>query len=224
MLRRRDFAASVALKVCASAMQPRGPIFHVIDLMIHLSIVSDPSDGLDCQWRLAMPKTVQIDDDAYEFARRDADFGEDFSAYLRRKLGIAPRQNGAPRGGAAADPSTARLAEAQGALRRCIAEQALHRRNPTDHYLSLLSAAYKDKGADFEKVLALTGRRRKYFGRSSEEIEKSGTSTHPRQIPDSPYWALTNADTDQKREMLTGALRVLGYSSDDIEAAVQSVA
>lgn len=46
-----------------------------------------------------------------------------------------------------------------------------------------------------------------------------GKSTHPRQIPNSPYWVMTNADTDQKKEMLSRALTVLGYDQDVVQRA-----
>ena len=71
-------------------------------------------------------------------------------------------------------------------------------KRPTDQFLKILGFVYNQDPAKFEKVLAVKGRRRRYFGHSREEIEKSGKSTHPRSIPGSGYWAMTNADTLQK--------------------------
>jgi hypothetical protein len=49
----------------------------------------------------------------------------------------------------------------------------------------------------------------RYFGKSREEIERSGTSTQPRNIPGSPYWVMTNSPTHQKKQMLRDALKLL---------------
>ncbi|MBI3210142.1 MAG: hypothetical protein HYZ37_14750 [Candidatus Solibacter usitatus] len=95
--------------------------------------------------------------------------------------------------------------------------------NSTDKYLLILGFVHKEKQGEFEKVLGVTGRRRRYFGCSSEEIDGSGTSTHPRLIPNSGYWAMTNADTNQKCEMLRKVLEVFGYSPAEIKAAVSAI-
>ena len=62
-----------------------------------------------------------------------------------------------------------------------------------------------------------------YFARSREEIEKSGNSTQPRSIPGTPFWAMTNSPTPQKREMLKDALRLLGYSQAAISSAAATI-
>jgi negative modulator of initiation of replication len=89
--------------------------------------------------------------------------------------------------------------------------------------LSILGFAYKERPQAFEKVLEIGGRRRRYFGRSQQEIISSGRSTHPKKIPGAPFWVMTNADTRQKCDMLRQTLRVLGYSDDDIRAADNAV-
>jgi negative regulator of replication initiation len=104
-----------------------------------------------------------------------------------------------------------------------IADKVFLCKNGTDKYLGILSFAFKDKGEKFDELLKLSGRRRAFFGRSREQIEMSGTSTHPRPIPGSGYWAMTNADSTQKRQMLTKALRVLGYPPEEIQAAAKII-
>lgn len=112
------------------------------------------------------------------------------------------------------------------ALRQFVTDPALLCRNTTERYLAILGFANREKQEKFAKVLGVSGRRRKYFAASREEIEKSGTSTHPHPIPgsDNKYWAMTNADTIQKREMLSKALQVLEYSPAEIEAASKAIA
>lgn len=109
-------------------------------------------------------------------------------------------------------------------LMRFIANAAFRRRNATNQFLGILGFAFGEHSAEFDKVLdEVSGRSRKYFGRSAEEIKESGTSTHPRPIPGSPFWAMTNADTRQKRDVLTRVLEVLGYSREEILAADRAI-
>ena len=104
-----------------------------------------------------------------------------------------------------------------------IAEDASWRRNATEKFLHILGFAFQEDPAKFEKLLEISGRRRKYFGRSKEDIEQSGRNPHPRPIYGSGYWAMTNADTRLKRDILRRALEVLGYSPDEIRTAVQAL-
>jgi negative modulator of initiation of replication len=92
-----------------------------------------------------------------------------------------------------------------------------------DKFLYFLSVAYSQKRGEFEKILAIQGRDRKYFAKSKEEIENSGQSTQPRNIPGSPYWVMTNSPTTQKRQMLRDALSLLGYSETAISAAAGTI-
>lgn len=92
-----------------------------------------------------------------------------------------------------------------------------------DKFLYFLGAAYSQKRGEFETVLAIQGRDRKYFAKSEGEIENSGQSTQPRNIPGSPYWVMTNSPTPQKRQMLRDALSLLGYSETAISAAVGTI-
>jgi negative modulator of initiation of replication len=90
--------------------------------------------------------------------------------------------------------------------------------------LGILSFAYKQKSEAFERVLSLPGgRSRKLFGRSQQEVENSGTSTHPKQIPGTPYWVLTNSDTLHKRDTLMAVLRALDYGSEVVSEAGESL-
>ena len=43
------------------------------------------------------------------------------------------------------------------------------------------------------------------------------SSTKPSQIPDSPFWVITNSNTTRKKMMLTKVAIALGYSDDDAE-------
>ena len=179
-----------------------------------------------------MPRTVEIDDDIYEFLRQNVRaFRETESTVLRRLLNLPnakpptllPPPGARPSLGASPAGQPPPPVDHPSPLMRFVADLSFRDRNATDKFLGILGFAYKEDPARFEKVIEIWGRSRKYFGRSREEIEKSGTSTHPRPIPGSEYWVMTNADTRQKCDMLKRALKVLGYSAEDIQAADNAI-
>jgi hypothetical protein len=114
---------------------------------------------------------------------------------------------------------------ADSALLAVIAERAFIFLNPSDRYLKILSAACKEKGEDAfgELCTRLKGRRRKWFGRSSESIAKYGKSTNPQQIPETPFWAMMNASSDAKRKILEKALSILGYRPEEIAKIIRTI-
>ena len=55
-----------------------------------------------------------------------------------------------------------------------------------------------------------------YFADNEDALAESGSSTKPREIPNSPYWVITNSNTTRKKMMLTEVSLALGY---DLKAA-----
>lgn len=171
---------------------------------------------------MTMPPLVDIEPDVYAFLRtRVRDFNETVSSVLRRELSLptpstptGTKPSPAP---TAADVAPAAaptpLAQFIGGLR------GRYRRTATARFLAILGFIHEQDPKAFEKVLQIGGRTRKYFGRSRQDIAGAGTSTHPRQIPGCDYWVMTNADTNQKRDMLRQVLKLLGYVPDDVRAA-----
>lgn len=158
-------------------------------------------------------KTIQIDDELYLHLEKDARFGEMPNDVLRRVIKL-PVLASAPASGNGNGS----------ALMRLIADTTFVVLNPTEKTLRLLSAAHHEKGENvFAKLLDFGGRKRKYFARSAADIESSGMSTHPRPIPETSFWMMTNADTDQKKVILTHALKVLGYPPDEIQAVSKTI-
>jgi negative modulator of initiation of replication len=152
---------------------------------------------------------IELDDETYEFLRRNNDIGEQV---LRRLLHIPPydgRNTSADADGKAPNNSE------DSRLRQFLNAQQLETsRDATDRYLQILAFAHHQKQATFDRVLSIpSGRKRVYFARSEEEIARSGTSTHPRQIPESNFWALTNLGNEDKGKLLFKALRLVGYGS-----------
>jgi len=96
-------------------------------------------------------------------------------------------------------------------------EELAMQRGAVGRFLLILAALYRAHDQHFNVVTDICGRDRLYFAYSEEELAASGSSTKPRQIPDSPYWVITNSNTTRKKMMLTKAAASLGYSDEDVE-------
>jgi len=96
-------------------------------------------------------------------------------------------------------------------------EELAMQRGAVGRFLLILAALYRAHDQHFNVVTDICGRDRLYFAHSEEELAASGSSTKPRQIPDSPYWVITNSNTTRKKMMLTKAATSLGYTAVDVE-------
>ena len=96
-------------------------------------------------------------------------------------------------------------------------EELATQRGVVGRFLLILSALHRVHGEQFSAVIEIRGRDRLYFARSENELAESGSSTKPRQIPESGYWVMTNSNTTRKKMMITEVAKALGYQSVEIE-------
>ncbi|MGL1957903.1 MAG: replication initiation negative regulator SeqA [Colwellia sp.] len=96
-------------------------------------------------------------------------------------------------------------------------EELAMQRGAVGRFLLILAALYRAHPQHFNVVTEICGRDRLYFTYSEEELSASGSNTKPQQIPDSPFWVITNSNTTRKKMMLTKASILLGYSELDVE-------
>ncbi|WP_159821021.1 replication initiation negative regulator SeqA [Colwellia sp. 20A7] len=96
-------------------------------------------------------------------------------------------------------------------------EELAMQRGAVGRFLLILAALYRAHPNRFRVVTEICGRDRLYFANSEAELAASGSSTKPKQIPDSPFWVLTNSNTTRKKMMLTKAATSLGYNNVDVE-------
>lgn len=90
-----------------------------------------------------------------------------------------------------------------------------------DQFLYILSVAYELNTQHFGGVESIKGKNRVYFAQSKEKLLETGSSTNPKQIPNSEFWVVTNNNTAKKVTMLKQVLDTLGYSEDIINAIVK---
>ena len=175
-----------------------------------------------------MTKRIDIDDELYRYiASHTQHIGESASAILRRllKLPAAEQATGQP---ILVLPDT----EVSGDVTQRSGRDDLSGRTVFDvmtradlagqrsivaRFLYILSMLYKCHAKNFDQVLQISGRDRQYFAKTEAELEATGTSTNPKQIPDAPYFVVTNNNTTRKKSMLTQVAQELGYSQEQAE-------
>ena len=96
-------------------------------------------------------------------------------------------------------------------------EELAMQRGAVGRFLLILAALYRAHPEQFSVVTEISGRDRLYFANSENKLAESGSSTKPRQIPESPFWVITNSNTTRKKMMLKKASVSLGYSYSDVE-------
>lgn len=172
--------------------------------------------------------TIEIDDVVYEYLlRKTVRIGESASEILSRLLKVpGPGTNG--RGSGESPPPPMRpsgeLLGPPAEVSDLLSDPRFQaERDAVGKFLVILSYLYGRDSKGFERVLNLSGRRRKYFGRSSEDLAKYGRSVFPKRIPDSPYWVVTNNDTAKKRQILADAMRLLAYKEAAINAVINAL-
>jgi negative modulator of initiation of replication len=161
-------------------------------------------------------KTIEIDDDLYQYiAGQTQKIGESASEILRRLLlGDAAAKAPVVAEVAVAAP----VAAISSNIFDLINKQDLQAESSVvGLFLFILSTLARAHKKQFNNVLDIKGRNRLYFGRSAEALSEAGSSTNPKQIPNTEFWVITNSNTTRKKMMLTETAIKLGYSEQDAE-------
>lgn len=159
-------------------------------------------------------KTIEIDDDLYHFiASQTQRIGESASDILRRLLN---QQSTAAAANEA--PIVAETSNTEQKVFDILSKQDLQAEmSVVGRFLIILSALARAHKQQFAQVLEIKGRNRVYFGRQEADLLEAGSSTNPKQIPNSEFWVITNSNTTRKKMMLTEAALKLGYSQQEAE-------
>ncbi len=178
-------------------------------------------------------KNIEIDEEIYQFIVSNTQFiGESASSILRRLLSIEAETQSPT---SPTKPTMTQIVQPENIPEPTIAdvieikdinetvfnyvnrEELAMQRGAVGRFLLILAALYRGHTTQFSEVLDISGRDRLYFAKSEKVLAESGSSTKPRQIPDSPFWVMTNSNTTRKKMMLTKVASALGYNEDDAE-------
>jgi negative modulator of initiation of replication len=101
-------------------------------------------------------------------------------------------------------------------------EELAMQRGAVGRFLLILAALYRAHPKRFNVVTNIAPKvsarktKRLYFALSEDILTASGSSTKPKQVPQSPFWVITNSNTTRKKMMLTEAASLLGYDESDV--------
>ncbi|MDO4430752.1 MAG: replication initiation negative regulator SeqA [Lonepinella koalarum] len=84
-----------------------------------------------------------------------------------------------------------------------------------NRFLGILSQLYVADMQAFAQAIdsqSVQGRTRTYFAKDEQTLLVCGNHTKPKQIPNSPYWVITNNNSGRKMIMLEGIMRGMQLS------------
>lgn len=80
-----------------------------------------------------------------------------------------------------------------------------------NRFLMLLSALYRANSELFSVAAeSVQGSERLYFARDEQQILATGSGAKAKQIPDSPFWVITNNNTERKGIILCSLMDAMG--------------
>lgn len=166
-------------------------------------------------------KKIEIDDELYTYiASHTQHIGESASSILRRLLGFSGSQSSAQTAGSRAPVTDTQPVAAQNSTRffdRVARQDLAAQKGVVGRFLFILTTLHRCHPEQFVRVLDIRGRNRLYFSASEAELTSTGTSTNPKQIPETPYWVVTNNNTTKKKSILTQVAKELGYTAHEAE-------
>jgi len=167
-------------------------------------------------------KNIEIDEELYQHIVRNTQYiGETASSILHRLLALPMNEK--------KDRKAEKLSvsnqvvdkikeENNGNVFNFInKEELVMQRGAVGRFLLILAGLYRAHPESFDVVTDISGRERLYFATSASLLAERGSNTKPRQIPNSPFWVITNSNTTRKKMMLTKAAIALGYDDTHVE-------
>ncbi|WP_413734695.1 replication initiation negative regulator SeqA [Sodalis sp. RH21] len=155
-------------------------------------------------------KTIEVDEDLYRYiAGHTQHIGESASDILRRMLKFDAQAGATPRSAPPAEvqakpevPAPAR--DRVRAMRELLlSDSYAEQRKAVDRFMLVLTTLYQISPAQFaEAADILHGRTRTYFAADEQTLLQNGSHTKPKQVPETPYWVITNTNTGRKRGMV----------------------
>lgn len=174
-------------------------------------------------------KSIEVDEELYRYiASQTQHIGESASDILRRLL-MVPGQDGVsqpevvmpvrPKGivvskDAGNVSTTDRVKEMRSVL---ISDEFAAQEKAIGRFMMILSSLYRIDPKGFAEAAAIKGRTRVYFAESKETLLASGKTTKPKAIPETPFWVITNTNTDRKRQMVEQLMNKMHFGADIID-------
>ncbi|MBG5921016.1 replication initiation negative regulator SeqA [Providencia stuartii] len=182
-------------------------------------------------------KTIEVDEELYRYiASHTLHIGESASDILRRMLNL---KSGQP------VQATKELGNEQ--LPQTVVEETkkttITPQNPVRVMRELLlSDAYAEKGKAIDRFMLILstlysldatifanatelmhGRTRVYFAGDEQTLLAAGKQSKPRHIPGTPFWVITNTNTNRKRSMVEAIMQEMQFPANVIEKVCNTI-
>ncbi|MER2474389.1 replication initiation negative regulator SeqA [Photorhabdus laumondii] len=167
-------------------------------------------------------KTIEVDEDLYRYiASHTQHIGESASDILRRMLKFnaeQPVQNAQPIS-AVEKAAVARQRDSVRVMRELLlSDDYSDKKKSVERFMLILSTLYSLNSESFSQTTdAMHGRTRVYFAGDQQTLLASGKQTKPRHIPGTPFWVITNTNTDRKRNMVEQIMQDMKFSANFID-------
>ncbi len=173
-------------------------------------------------------KSIEVDEELYRYiASQTQHIGESASDILRRLL-MMPDQTSAqpevvmpvrPKGVVVSKDAgnvvkVDRVKEMRSVL---ISDEFAAQEKAIGRFMLILSSLYRIDPESFTDATAIKGRTRVYFAKDEDTLLASGKTTKPKAIPHTPFWVITNTNTDRKRQMVEQLMTKMGFGADIVE-------
>ncbi len=179
-------------------------------------------------------KTIDVDEDLYRYiASQTQHIGESASDILRRLL-MADQEKTAKTiethvpaiNGVVVSKDAGKNIALDGVkvLRTLlISDEFASKDKAIDRFMLVLSTLHSTHNNNFAEATQVKGRTRVYFADNEDTLLASGKTTKPRQIPNTPFWVITNNNTNRKRQMVEQLMTRMGFQSDLIEKVCNAI-
>ncbi|WED22528.1 replication initiation negative regulator SeqA [Vibrio sp. JC009] len=194
-------------------------------------------------------KTIEVDEDLYRYiASQTEHIGESASDILRRLLGfsavgepvtqkvapsepeevvpVAQEKQPEPQVGIVVSKDAGKETSIDGVKEMrslLISDEFAGSKKAIDRFMLVLSSLYRVDGESFAEATQVKGRTRVYFADNEQVLLESGKTTKPKAIPATPFWVITNTNTNRKRQMVDQLMTRMGFQADLIEKVCAAI-
>ncbi|QHB33419.1 replication initiation negative regulator SeqA [Yersinia canariae] len=170
-------------------------------------------------------KTIELDEELYRYiASHTQHIGESASDILRRMLKFTAGQP-VPSASTSHSHSSHDVAQAVAApaprdrvravRELLLSDEYAEQNRAVNRFMLVLSTLYTlDAQAFAEATESLHGRTRVYFAGDQQTLSQNGTHTKPKHVPGTPYWVITNTNTERKRSMVQHIMLTMQFPPD----------
>ena len=180
-------------------------------------------------------KTIEVDEELYRYiASHTQHIGESASDILRRMLKFTAGQEAQPTPVVASAAHEEKPAAASAtppvvtantprervrAMRELmLSDEYAEQTKAVNRFMLILTTLYTLNPKEFAVATeSLTGRTRTYFAGDQQTLLQNGIHTKPKHVPGTPYWVITNTNTDRKRGMIEHIMQLMQFPVELID-------